>query len=387
MSVLRLIVREMAHRKLNALLGIIAVAVSVALVVGTTALCSALKTETVRLMRDMGFNLIVLPSGADMARFWSEDFAREDMPEDYVYTLANAPILTVRHLVARLQKKVQWRGRTVLLTGLLPEVPMAHRSKKSPMGMSVPRGEAYVGYELVRGLNLKPGDVITLQGAVARQLTVSRCLETPSGSKDDIRIYTHLHDAQEILGMPGRINAIEALNCLCVDAANEEGLRRVQADVQAALPGTQVTLVRNIAVARQRTRRMIERYAGMVLPAVALVCAIWVGLLALVNVRDRRSEIGVLRALGVSSAKVAALFIGRAALLGLAGAAAGFVLGTALAAWMGPQLFPRTVQHIGPDLSVFGWSVIGAALLCMVASYVPALVAVSQDPADVLGQE
>ena len=58
-------------------------------------------------------------------------------------------------------------------------------------------------------------------------------------------------------------------------------------------------------------------------PLVVLVCAAWVGLLAWSNVRERRSEIGLLRALGKGSGKIASLFFGRAALLGLIGGCVG----------------------------------------------------------------
>ena len=40
---------------------------------------------------------------------------------------------------------------------------------------------------------------------------------------------------------------------------------------------------------------------------VVLAAAVWVGLLALVNVRERITEIGVFRALGKSSARIASL--------------------------------------------------------------------------------
>ncbi len=380
MSVVRLLLREIQYRKLNFLSAVFAVTVAVALFVAMTTISEASRRETIRLMRNLGFNILIVPKNTNMADFWDEDFAAEEMPEEYVHRLANSGLMTIRHLVARLQKKIQWRGRKVLLTGILPEVPMAHRKPKSPMGFDIPRGGAYVGFELARSMNLSVGDTIKVGG---KPLKVLRCLDQ-KGSKDDIRIYGHLHDVQEILGKPGRINEIEALGCLCY---GKQELHRIRQDIASVLPDTQVTEFQSIAVARAETRAMMDKYAAFIIPIVALVTAIWIGLLALGNVRERRAEIGVFRAVGIDSMRIAALFLGKAALVGIVGAVAGFAAGTALALQFGPRLFPLTGRGIGPELSLLIWALIGAPLLCVIASYLPAVQAILQDPAEVLREE
>jgi len=104
-------------------------------------------------------------------------------------------------------------------------------------------------------------------------------------------------------------------------------------------------------------------------------------------VRERRAEIGILRAIGVSGPKVAALFLGKAVLLGLVGAVFGFALGTALALWAGPVMFEWMARRMAPDYALLVWSAIAAPLLAALASYIPAMVAVAQDPAVVLREE
>lgn len=379
MSILRMLLKEVWHRKLNFVLGLAAVIAAVALFVAVLTMSGASERETTRLMRDMGFNLLIVPKNTDMADFWSEDFGKQEMPEEYVHRLANYGGIAVQHLVATLQKKVTWRDRKVLLTGVLPEVPIKDAAKKPPMGFRIPRGKVYVGYELASGLGLKDGETINVLG---KDFVVERCL-LESGSKDDIRIYGHLHDIQEILGSPGKISAIEALECLC----QGERLATVRESIAKALPETKVTEFRSIAVARAETRKMVENYATFLIPTVFLICAVWVGFLALSNVRERRQEIGILRALGFRSGRIAALFLGRAVVLGLVGAAVGFVVGTALALRFGPQIFRLTSAKITPMVSLLGWSLVGAAALCAVASYLPTIVAVTQDPAVTLRDE
>ncbi|MDP2896216.1 MAG: FtsX-like permease family protein [bacterium] len=379
MSILRMLLKELWHRRLNFVLGLAAVIAAVALFVAVLTMSGASERETTRLMRDMGFNILIVPKNTDMADFWSEDFGKQEMPEEYVYTLANFRGIAVQHLVATLQKKVAWRDRKVLLTGVLPEAPIRDAAKKPPMGFRIPRGKVYVGYELANGLKIKAGDTVNVLG---KDFVVERCL-LESGSKDDIRIYGHLHDIQEILGSPGKINAIEALGCRC----EGERLPTIRKSIAKALPETKVTELRPIAVARAKTREMVENYAAFLIPTVFLICAVWVGFLALSNVRERRQEIGILRALGFRSGRIAALFLGRAIVLGLLGAGAGFGVGTALALRFGPQIFRLTSAKIMPVFSLLGWSLAGAAALCAMASYLPTIVAVTQDPAVTLRDE
>ncbi len=379
MSIVRMLFREIAHRKLNFILGLISVVAAVALFVAVLTMCEASKRETTRLMRDLGFNVLIVPKNTNMADFWSEDYAAEDMPEEYVYRLANAPIMTIRHLVARLQRKVEWRGRKILLTGVLPEVPQKHLSPKPPMGLNIPRGSVYVGHELAKSFNIKVGQKIDILG---KKFTVARLLKE-SGSKDDIRIYGHLHDIQEVLGLPGRINEIEALSCRCFG----DRLASIRQDIAAVLPDTHVTEFRTKAIARAETRKMVERYAAFIIPAVLVMTAVWIGVLTLMNVRERREEIGILRALGVGSGPIAALFIGRALVVGIVGAGLGFALGTWVALRVGPNIFSLTANKISPMFALLGWSLVGAPLLCALASYLPAMAAVLQDPAEVLQEE
>lgn len=379
MSVLRLLLREIQHRKLNFLLGLLAIVAAVALFVAVQTLSDASQRETVRLMRDLGFNVLILPKDASMAEFWSKDFAQAEMPEQYVQRLADSKLVAVQHVVARLQKRYEWRGRQILLTGVLPEVPRTHMARKPPMGLKIPHGKVYVGYALAHALDLKAGAKIELGD---QEFTVERTLPE-KGSKDDIRIYGHLHDIQKVLGTPGRINEIEALSCRCIGPA----LPNIRAELAKVLPDTQAIEFQSIAIARAETRQMMEKYAAVIIPAVLLVVAGWIGLLAFSNVMDRRHEIGVLRAVGVGSVRIALLFLGKALLLGVVGALLGYAIGTGFALEWGPSVFPVTARRLRPVYSLLVWAIVGAPLLCAVATYIPAMLAVSQDPAGALKEE
>ena len=379
MSLIRLIVREIQHRKLNFWAEVGGVVGAVALSVAILTVAGALQRETTYVMHKLGFNLLIVAKNTDMLQFWSEDFAREEMPEEYLFRLAASIKTSVRDPVARLQKKIQWRGKKVLLTGVLPAVTIGDRAESSgrDMELAIPTGVAYVGFELARDLNIKAGDSIVFGD---KQLLVQRCLDE-TGSQDDIRIYAHLHEVQALLDKPGRINEIQAIGGWGMSLAT------IRNDVAGVLPDTKVIQIAPIAAARTRTNRMVQNHALFVILAVLLAAGLWVALLTLANVRERRGEIGIFRATGLSLAPIGALFLGKAILVGWIGAAAGFALGTWIALYFGPQMFPVTATRMAPMLSLLMWAFLGAPALCVLVSCLPTLRGILQDPAEILREE
>ena len=382
----------------------------------TAAELAQLEKQTTRLMRDMGFNLMIVHRDTDMSDFWAADFAAQDMPQEYVDRLATDSRLTlVTHLVATLQARIEWEKRKILLVGYLPEATQSHMRQKSPMGYNVEPGTVLLGYELAA--DRKAGETIEVLG---KPLRVARILPE-QGSKEDITIAMHLSDAQSLLEKPGRVNQIMALGCHCAESSLP-GIRKQLAEV---LPDTRITEFRSIALARAeqrdlvaanqakiigdmranlaerqkdlaqqeaimadlaasraRIQRVMETLAQVITPLVVLAAAIWVGMLTLANVRERRTEIGLLRALGKSSAVIAALFLGKAVLLGLLGAVVGAGLGMGIGQWFGLHALEVAASDIRYDL--LAAALLGAPLLAMLASYLPTLSALMQDPAVVL---
>ena len=87
MSPCALMLREIRLRWLNFALATLAVAGAAALVVALAGMGRASNIETKRLMRNLGFNLLVLPGRADLAQYWASDTVSGDMPQAYVQKL------------------------------------------------------------------------------------------------------------------------------------------------------------------------------------------------------------------------------------------------------------------------------------------------------------
>ncbi|MFH1741995.1 MAG: FtsX-like permease family protein [bacterium] len=384
MTTFGLIFKEIAHRKLNFVLSSFAVMAAVAFFVSFVTGGEASNRETTRLMRDIGYNLRIIPKETDMVKFWDVGFSDLTMPEEYIHRFAEETRsdLSYRHLMATLQQKISWRDMDVLLTGIASEEIAPPGAMKPSMSFSVDPGTVYLGFELARSANLKKGDTIEIAG---NPFTVAACL-SEEGSDVDIRIYGHLKDVQTLLGLEGKINEIRALDCLCRNP-NVDPLEILREQLAEVLPEGKVIQMKAIADARQKQRVMVERIFAQILPLVLIACAIWIGALAFINTRDRQSEIGILRALGYGSGNIAFLFLGKAMVIGIIGAAVGFFIGTQLALKFGPEIFEVTAKMIKPTYSLLGWSIVVAPAFAMLSSFIPTVIAVTQDPAVTLREE
>jgi predicted lysophospholipase L1 biosynthesis ABC-type transport system permease subunit len=461
MSVLRLIFAEIRFRTVNFLLSLLAVTVAASLfIVGPTlisgyaedtdqqmavlqketellqaeaeemqketeamqaeteAMLAEMDTQTTRIMRDLGVNLRIVHKDTNFGSLYT-DFVAVDFPEDYVQRLAEAPqIETIVHLVATLQHKLKWRERTVLLMGTLPVLTQSQKNEEKPhMVQSVEPGTVFIGSEL--GVGLKAGETVEIEG---KSFKIAQIMPE-FGGLQDVQIVMDLHDAQEVLGTPGRINQIMALNCKC----KGNRLSVIRKELEGVLPDTKVTeqttraearekqrdlvaqtraselasvqanLERVIAnrdrvtenhnrqlASRQRQELMLSGLIGITTPLVVFVSALFVGLMTWINVRERRPEIGVLRALGKNGWNIAALFLGKSFLLGLIGGAVGCGLGYLFTPLIGSATMDIVASLFQVDARLAVATILGAPLVAVMASYLPTLSAISQDPAIVL---
>lgn len=377
-----LIFKEIRHRKTNFALGLLAVMMAVALFISFFTAAKASNRETARLMLSLGFNLHIIPKDTNMNEFLLTGLPDKTMPEQYTEKLASQKKISYNHLMATLQKKITWRGLDVVLTGLAPEVSPPGR-KMPPMKDPIERGNLYVGYRVAKAFGLNESDVVEVKG---KTFKVIECL-SEAGGVDDIRIQCHLNDAQDILNLPGQISEIRAVDCLCF-APTDDPASILRKEIGPLLPEAQVFHTKAIASARAKTRQMIRNLFAVIVPFVFIACGVWIGVMAVMNVRDRQQEIGIMRALGYSSGRITMLFLGKALTIGLVGALVGFLLGTGLALNFGPDIFKMTAKTmIRPDMSLLLYSLVFAPVFAAVSSFIPAMIAVTYDPAVTLRED
>ena len=144
-----------------------------------------------------------------------------------------------------------------------------------------------------------------------------------------------------------------------------------------------ITTIKRIREDATATLGRLQSMLTIVLPLMIMVACVIVGLLALINVRERRTEIGILRALGTRSQQIFTLFVTRSALVGLVGAAVGYGIGILAALlWSSGAATGGAGTWLMPELLI--GLLVAAPLLAVLAGWLPAMLAANEDPAIVL---
>lgn len=426
MSVLKLTMREISHRMLTFVLGLLSVTVAVCCLVGAVTLLRGhdLRTEIIVtereaetreemarleddyrvIMKEMGYNVLVLHKDQDFDELQRLGHPTHYMPDNYAQRLADEKVESLNHLLPVLQERTLWPeyDREVLLMGVRGQVPIVHRGKsdREPITDPVPPDELNIGYEVARELGLSPGDTVTMRGLA---FTVSRVYQR-RGTHDDQTVWVNLAHAQKWLNRPGQINGILALECFCdVDA-----LGKIQLDVSRILPDTRVFEFTSLVIARaqarqraaeahkkaidaeirhrERLREERSAFAGVLVPVTTAGAGAWVFFVLLGNVRERRQEIGILRAIGVGAGRIRLVFVLKALVIGLGGGLVGIPAGLAAGVWLSEAPLTGGLRELA-DVRILAAALAGAPLLAIVASIIPAVLAARQDPAVILRED
>jgi len=424
MRLFRLILLEIGYRKLAFALGLVSVVVAVGGLVGAMTVLRSYDRRTEQLVADkqrdvteqmaqveddfrrmalkMGFTTLILHADQDVGEFCALGHATKYMPEEYGERLAKRKVRTVNHALPMLTQRMAWPergGRLVQLMGVKGEVYI-QSAKQRPLLEAVPAGGVVIGKAIEQSLKLKVGDKLAFAG---REFTVSG-VRPGRMTADDVGLWINLAEAQAILGRPGQINVIQAVECNCVG----DRVKMIEAELRPILPDIKVAEFADTAAFRSDSRKRVAEAAEQVaererasraalregraglarvlVPVLAVGCAVWVGLLMFTNVRDRGGEIGVLRAIGLRAWQIAAIFLGKALLMGLVGAAGGFAIGVLLPrVWRdGDTAAAPFLPSLTADPRLLGAVMIAGPALVLIASLLPAILAARQDPADML---
>jgi putative ABC transport system permease protein len=433
MNIWLIIKRELVHKKFGFLTGVLSLIIATTGFVAVTILLKGdelateqifidkereLREEMLRLeddyriiMRNMGYNILVLNSEQSMPELESKGYPTTYMDYGDVWKIAESGMKTLNHLLPILQEKIHWKEKNfdILLTGIRGQVPVyskpGHLTEdheyRSPIMERIPDGKADLGEEVAASLNLRPGDEITIKG---EHFVVNK-IHPRKGTRDDLSVWIPLDKAQAILGKPEKINGILALECVC---ATEE-LGQVRKEVNAVLPHAQVFEFSSLIAARSDVRKRAsalheeiltaemvhqmemrkekEKVASILISLLLAGASIWIFVLILNNVRERKHEIGILRAIGFKRHQVLYIFLGKSILMGILAGIIGCLAGIWLGvSWSGIEMaYSGTESIISLPIIVLG--LVLAPLLALTAGFIPSVIAANQDPATILSEQ
>jgi len=299
-----------------------------------------------------------------------------------------------------------WASHTVVLsdgsifpTGIQKTNPWWQIEEGRWFGDDAP--ECVVGKNLAVRENLRPGDTINARSG-DRNVALKITGVLNSGGPEDDAIVATLEFAQRLAARPGSYRSlyVSALTKPEDDFArrNTRTMTRdeferwscspyvssIAYSIGQALPGSNVRVIRRVADGEGRIITRVRTLLWLVTFAALLAAALAVGASSAASVIERRTEIGLMKALGASSVTVGFLLAAEQLLLAIASGAVGYAVGIVLARVVGEKIF-----GVAPPPSILVLAVIIglAAAVSLAGSAIPLRRAARYEPAPILRGE
>jgi putative ABC transport system permease protein len=154
--------------------------------------------------------------------------------------------------------------------------------------------------------------------------------------------------------------------------------------MRQVLPGTDVRVIRRVAEGEGQILTRVRMLLWLVTGAALLAAALAVGASSAASVIERRTEIGLMKALGAGSGTVGFLLAAEQLLLAFVGGGVGYALGILLARLLGERIFGAAPE---PSLIVFLVIIALAAGVTILGSALPLRRASRYEPAPILRGE
>ncbi|HMF90629.1 MAG TPA: ABC transporter permease [Candidatus Angelobacter sp.] len=359
---LRLLVKAAWVRKDRALTALIAVAVVATIATAAITVYSDLDNKLSREFRSFGANVVVSKPAGALTR---DELARMDST------------LAAKHLIAPVAYAIATgpNGGRVVLGGTDIK---AFRELNSSWSV---RDAGHAGSQVLLGSRTadsfaRHGEAFTVSYN-ARQTTLQPEIVFASGADDDSRIYLDLKQFTELTG-------IEPSTALVRVEGRPQEIEAAINALRSSLPGFEVRPIRQIT---QTQTAVVDKTRAVVLAASTVIVTLILLCMMVTftsSVLERRKDFAVMKALGASNKTVNLLFAAEAALLALAGAAAGFVVGSGIAFWIGKANFDAAILPQGGLLLPV---LLGSAILALLASTAPLRILQRIQPAGILRGE
>jgi putative ABC transport system permease protein len=390
--------QTLLRQRFRALMILLAMGMGVAAVVVLTALGEGARGYVVREFAAIGKDVLVVFPGRNETTGGLPPVSgasSRDITLDEAYLLqrrlsavqAVAPLVIGSARVA-----FEARGREVIVLGTtawflqVRHLHMAAGSNLSEGDFRRGGGEAIIGEKLKKALfDARPavGEFIRIGDSRFRVVGILGGRGDAMGMDLSDAAIIPVASAQRLFYAPGLFRVV-------LQVREGRGLAQVRADVEAAMQDfhqgeLDVTLVSPDAMLQTFDAILVTMTLGVAaIGAISLLVAgVLIMNVMLITVSQRTREIGLLKALGASSADVLRLFLAEALLVTGAGAVLGVVIGT-LVVWLGRQLFP------GVPFQAPAWVVLAAALVALLTglafSWLPARRASRLQPVTALQQ-
>jgi putative ABC transport system permease protein len=263
--------------------------------------------------------------------------------------------------------------------------------------------ECLVGVAAAKHFGVKVGDILHVHAGDKtgwKELTVVGLLST--GGPEENALVAPLDVVQALAEKPGKYRRlyVSALTKPEDAFARKDPKRMtpqefdtwyctpyissIALQISEELKGTDVRVIRRVAEGEGTILTRVRMLLWLVTFTALLAAALAVGASAAASVIERRTEIGLMKALGAGSGLVGVLLAAEQLLVAFVGGGIGFCLGVLLARLLGERVFGFAPQ---PKIFVLFMVLVLAALITLLGSAYPLRRASKYDPAPILRGE
>ena len=200
-----------------------------------------------------------------------------------------------------------------------------------------------------------------------------------TGSAEDEFVFLSLEAMMKLIGDPGRAEAAEVSA-----AADEAELSAIAARISVEIPELSARLIKRVTQSETAVLsklRLLVLLASVVVLALSMIC---VAATMMAVVMERRTEIGLKKAIGAGDSAIALEFLCEGIFLGCAGGVVGSAMGYLFAQTVCVSVFGRSVSLAW---SLFPLTVFVSTAVTAVSCLLPARRAMEVEPALVLRGE
>jgi lipoprotein-releasing system permease protein len=395
-------VRFLREGRVQSLLIFLGVAVGTAVIIFLSALIDGLEVNIIHQTLGSQAHLVVrmpdevarpvlLPTAGDVV------METQQRPPQRLRSVENWP--AVRDVIAGMDgvvavsavvtgAAVVTRGqanRAVLLRGIVPEdferiIPMRSRLRAGTFGLV--GMETMLGMELAKELGVDVGDRVRLSSVEGRTdvYTVRAIFDLGNKDVNERWVLVPLRSAQTLLDLAGGVSSLD-VKLSDIFQANTRG------DAIMARTGLQADTWMRTNTQLLAALRSQSSSSTTIQFFVVLAVALGIASVLVVSVVQKSREIGILRAMGLSTPRVMGIFLVQGALVGLVGSLLGSGLGALLASAFialvraadGTPLFPIDV-----NATLLLRTTLLATLTGILSAVAPARRAARLDPAVVI---
>jgi putative ABC transport system permease protein len=367
-----MLLRSVARRRSRVLVAILAIAIGATTLTGLATILIDIPAQLSRELRSYGANLVVVPSAESSISASAQSAVDALVGSDGLVGRA-----VYRYETVRINEQ-PWTAAGVDLAGVRAVRPYWEVTGSWPTTSQVLIGRDVA---TTTGLGIGSRVLLTVAGKddkdEATAFGVSGVLDT--GGAEDGFVVMSPDDLASVFGTGRGADLLEY--SITRDAA---GLDAVASRINDAGLDVTASPVKRLARSETTVLNTLNSLLGWVTAIVLVLVTITVATTMMAVVTERRTEIGLKKALGAGERSIAADFLGEGLLLGAVGGLLGGVLGLGFAELVSLQVFGRSV---GADWWLVAAAVVVSLVISGIACLLPVRRAMRVEPAIVLRGE